>query len=558
MKRIEIINQWNLQRIFQELESGNMRIPRFQRAYVWEQSKIVKLLNSISKEYPIGSFFLWETDSTMESFGRDISDFGFPAKPQGNHFMFILDGQQRITSLYVALNGKTLNGTDYSRICYNLDDKKFRIPRLKSELHNVPVWKIWDTSECGKIMVEYAQVGDVEHMKVLQDCQDHLKQYPVSIIMSRGMQLEEVVDIFERINQGGKRLSLFDLVHASIWQEDFDLRDEIDKFNSEQNVRIWGKMGAEIFAQSLSLNIKDDCTKLVQLKLTHDECVQAWKRTQECIRIAIDYVKTLGAQRLAILPYANIIAVLQYYLYQGGYNGIQPQHKPLIEDWFWTLTFSNRYSASTLTRMNEDAKWIKDLIEGKLESRIFTVAIKAEDLKRIRMNTSSVIKNGILCLMARNQPLDFDNGQFVTLDNTNASRANSKENHHFFPYSLYCTFNLTTNDINSVLNFAFISKRLNLEILNKKPSVYLTSYEAKDAKIAQYLESHFITAAAFAAAKQDDFNTFIAERGKKIMSQITDVCKMESKNTITQIDDEEDLDDTILPPDEDDVMNENL
>ena len=82
MKRIEIINQWNLQRIFQELESGNMRIPRFQRAYVWEQSKIVKLLNSISKEYPIGSFFLWETDSTMESFGRDISDFGFPAKPQ--------------------------------------------------------------------------------------------------------------------------------------------------------------------------------------------------------------------------------------------------------------------------------------------------------------------------------------------------------------------------------------------------------------------------------------------------------------------------------------------
>ena len=57
-ERIEIINQWKLNRVFSELESGNMRIPRFQRAYVWERSKIVKLLNSIYNQYPIGSFFL--------------------------------------------------------------------------------------------------------------------------------------------------------------------------------------------------------------------------------------------------------------------------------------------------------------------------------------------------------------------------------------------------------------------------------------------------------------------------------------------------------------------
>ena len=93
MKRIEIINNWNLSRVFQELEQGNMRIPRFQRSYVWERSKIVKLLNSIYSEYPIGSFFLWETDSQMESFSRDISEFGFPNTPSSGKFQFILDGQ---------------------------------------------------------------------------------------------------------------------------------------------------------------------------------------------------------------------------------------------------------------------------------------------------------------------------------------------------------------------------------------------------------------------------------------------------------------------------------
>ncbi len=551
MDRIEIINQWNLQRVFQELERGNMRIPRFQRAYVWERSKIVRLLNSISMSYPIGSFFLWETDTTMEAFGRDITEFGFPKKPQGNYFMFILDGQQRITSLYVSLMGKTLNGIDYSKICYNLDSKKFKIPQLKTEQHNIPVWKIWDAKEYSNLLMDYAKNGDFDRMQALKECQECLYNYPISIIMSRNMGLEEVVDIFERINQGGKRLSLFDLVHATVWSQDFDLREKIKDFNNEKAISLFGKIGEEIFTQSLSLNIKHDCTKLVQLKLTNQECINAWARTIECIRIAIDYVKSLGAQNLSILPYANMLAIIQHYLYIGKYNGIQPIHTKLISDWFWTVTFSNRYSSSTLTRMNEDANWISRIVAGKNESRIFSISLKADDLKRVRMNTISVVKNGILCLMASNSPRDFDNGQVVTLDNTNASRSNSKENHHFFPFSLHNTFGLTANEANSVLNFAFISKRLNGTILNKKPSRYLTEYESATDKIVENLATHFISEKAFESAKNDDFNAFIEERGKTIMAEINRVCQVQDPHTIAPIIDEDDIENDLIDVDED-------
>lgn len=551
MDRIEIINQWNLQRVFQELERGNMRIPRFQRAYVWERSKIVRLLNSISMSYPIGSFFLWETDTTMEAFGRDITEFGFPKKPQGNYFMFILDGQQRITSLYVSLMGKTLNGIDYSKICYNLDSKKFKIPQLKTEQHNIPVWKIWDTKEYSNLLMDYAKNGDFDRMQALKECQECLYNYPISIIMSRNMGLEEVVDIFERINQGGKRLSLFDLVHATVWSQDFDLREKIKDFNNEKAISLFGKIGEEIFTQSLSLNIKHDCTKLVQLKLTNQECINAWARTIECIRIAIDYVKSLGAQNISILPYANMLAIIQHYLYIGKYNGIQPVHTKLISDWFWTVTFSNRYSSSTLTRMNEDANWISRIVAGENESRIFSISLKAEDLKRVRMNTISVVKNGILCLMASNSPRDFDNGQVVTLDNTNASRSNSKENHHFFPFSLHNTFGLTANEANSVLNFAFISKRLNGTILNKKPSRYLTEYESATDKIVENLATHFISEKAFESAKNDDFNAFIEERGKTIMAEINRVCQVQDPHTIASIIDEDDIENDLINVDED-------
>ena len=527
--RIEIINQWKLNRIFAELENGNMRIPRFQRAYVWERAKIVKLLNSIYNQYPIGSFFLWDTDTQMESFCRDITEFGFPKKPEANKFTFIHDGQQRITSLYVTLKGKQLNGIDYKSICFNLDKKVFKIPTLKTEPNNIPVWQIYDNNIYSDLMLDYTEKGQREYAKEIQNCHSILNDYPVSIIKSMNMDLDEVVTIFERINQGGKRLSLFDLVHASVWSKDFDLREKIKEFNEENAIRIFGSLDAETFTQSLALNIDGDCTNKHQLKLKNDDCKSIWGKTLECIRLTIDFIKQLGVQQLSIIPYPSLIAVIQNYFYLSNEKYIRSDIKPLICEWFWTLTFSQRYSSSTLTRMNEDALWIKSLVEGHREPRIFTVKLSVDDLKRVRMNTRSVIKNGILSLMALNNPQDFDNNDVVTLDKTNASRSNSKENHHFFPYSLATSFGVSQNEINSVLNFAFITKRLNGHILNNKPSDYLLQMEQENPSIRAAMQTHFINDEAYDAAAKDDFKHFIEHRGKQIVNKINEVCHVDEQ-----------------------------
>ena len=102
MGRIEILNTWRLKDFFESLEKGNLKIPRFQRGYVWEKSKIVKLLNSIHQEYPIGSFFIWEAGTGYAHFCREIAELELPHKPQYGVYQFILDGQQRITSLYIV------------------------------------------------------------------------------------------------------------------------------------------------------------------------------------------------------------------------------------------------------------------------------------------------------------------------------------------------------------------------------------------------------------------------------------------------------------------------
>ena len=167
-----------------------MRIPRFQREYVWERSKIVKLLNSIIHSYPIGSFSLWETDTSMEALVRNIPELNLPTQAQSNRFVFILDGQQRITSLYVAMKGKKLNGVDYSSICYNLEKKVFVIPRLKSEQHNIPVWKIWDECECMQLVMDYTMQGENgrEYAQTLLTCTSRYMLYLQCIIMFKILQ----------------------------------------------------------------------------------------------------------------------------------------------------------------------------------------------------------------------------------------------------------------------------------------------------------------------------------------------------------------------------------
>lgn len=549
MKHIEIINNWNIAKVFHELEQGNMRIPRFQRSYVWERSKIVKLLNSIYHEFPIGSFFVWEADANMEGFCRDITEFGFPKKPTANQFTFILDGQQRITSLYVALKGKKLGDTDYSAICFNLEKKVFKIPTLKTEQHNIPAWKLFDQQEYDDLLIEYSSSGNRELARALSSCKATFENYPISIIKSLDMGLDDVVTIFERINQGGKRLSLFDLVHASVWSNDFDLRDKISAFNNEPAIKLWGKVDNEVFTQSLALNISRDCVKSHQLALKNEDCKKTWDRTTECIKLAIDYLKLeWGVQGIEIIPYQNIIPILQYYFFLTKKSSVLPEHKKLLSDWFWTLTFSTRYSSSTLTKMNNDARWIEEMVQGASVSRIFTVKLQLEDLKKIRMGNRSVIKNGVLCLMALRQPKDFDNGTVVSLDKTNASRQNSKENHHFFPNSLASKLGVKQDEINSLLNFAFISRRLNESISNKYPSFYLKGYSSANSNFNDDLLTHFIDEKALRAAFGDDFHTFIEERGKAILTRINEVCRtgdnLQTINSnIDNIDGDDDSDD---------------
>ena len=110
--------------LLSEIETGQVKIPQFQRKFVWNIKDSANLLDSIIKGYPIGTFIYWRTNERLRSV-RNLGNITLPEPKNGEFVNYVLDGQQRLTSLYAALKGVKIGEedgktTDYSEIYIDL------------------------------------------------------------------------------------------------------------------------------------------------------------------------------------------------------------------------------------------------------------------------------------------------------------------------------------------------------------------------------------------------------------------------------------------------------
>src|ERR1700692_3582416 len=112
--------------LFVEIDTGQIKLPRFQREFVWDKEQSGKLIDSILKGFPIGTFIFWKTKEELRSY-KEVGNHKLPETPKGDYVQYILDGQQRITSLYAIRKGiritKDGKEVDYRDIFINLDYK---------------------------------------------------------------------------------------------------------------------------------------------------------------------------------------------------------------------------------------------------------------------------------------------------------------------------------------------------------------------------------------------------------------------------------------------------
>lgn len=224
-----------------DIQKGIIKIPKFQREFVWSIDKTAQLLDSILKGYPIGTFILWQTSERMADV-KNIGNLDIPETPEGQKVQYVLDGQQRITSLYAAYCGAKIRRegekkiTDYKEIFIDLernlgDDDMHIITSEQPENSWITLNEVLNL-RASNIRDLQARYSD-EKIDKITAYSDIFKSYDFSVVLLRRESIESAIEVFTRINTGGQTLTLFEIMSAKTYDDSqgFDMEDKWSEFS---------------------------------------------------------------------------------------------------------------------------------------------------------------------------------------------------------------------------------------------------------------------------------------------------------------------------------------
>jgi hypothetical protein len=529
--------KYNFPTLMNDIENGRVRLPPFQREFVWSPSKVVDLMDSIYKGFPIGSFFYWKADRKYVTLFRNIESLSLPAPAPDQELYFILDGQQRLTSIWATFRGSVIDNKDYAAICFDLGaGSEYEKNDLEAR-RQIRVFKEADADNINLVSLRDILSDDVrtydsirdhlsqEDRQTLSKARERFRTYPFSVIKVFNLELEDAVEVFQRINQGGKRLTRFELVAANCWSQSFDLAKSVREFNDRVKTRTdFGTVEPITFVQAMSLVEFGQCKTEHELRLRSDKVKEVWPRISNAVGHALDWIcDNYGVIRRDMLPYDAMLAVLACYFVEHGTN-VPVDHKLWLDRWFWRSAFSERYAKSQTTQMANDAKAIHELINGKIELPNYPLTITKNSIREMKITRASGARNAILCLLAHAKPKHFVTGNEISLTKNHFSDIKDPNAHHIFPKNfLRKHLKRPVEEVHLLPNFCFIPADLNKKIRDRAPSIYfaeLRQSSTSNSTFTSALHSHLIPNGSDSPRWSDDYDEFIQQRTEIIWAAI--------------------------------------
>lgn len=512
-----------------KIDEGNIKVPQFQRKFVWKKEDAAKLLDSIVKGYPIGSFILWETKSRLRSV-RNIGAITLPSAKDGEFVFYVLDGQQRITSIYASMLGVQIEKEDYSQIYVDLKaDVSQEIVILdvedKATTEYITICELLK-GKLSDIFLKYGQNQEILDKIDLYKTRFTTYQFPT--IKISDVELDVATDIFTRINVGGKGLDTFEIMCAKTYDEvqDFDLYEK-----REQQLQEWNDIGYETIShstvlQAISICLNGGCSrKDILNKIEKQEFIDIWDKIDVDFGKAIDYLKSaLGISVSKLLPYDGLLVPFVYFFHRHPQTPNALENK-YLKDYFWRCVLSNRFSNALESKLAQDVSHVVDsIIEQKQPQYEQGIDITYEFLKRNGVfSTGNALIKGLLCFLVEKKPRSFKNGIPVVIDNAWLSQGNSKNYHHFFPKNYMKRHQPLIEDmlVNHIANITIVDSYLNKgEIKDRAPSDYMRQYCENNEKIKETMETHLIGEFEEFGIWDDNYSAFFEKRLKKIAYQL--------------------------------------
>ena len=517
-----------------EIQKGKIKVPKFQRNFVWSIDKTAKLLDSILKGYPIGTFILWETKERLNDI-KNIGNLELPPPPENDKVEYVLDGQQRITSLFSAFLGAKIQKegekkiTDYGEIFVNLDgdiqndDEQVVVSEKNDHMTYISLTKILNFNDnLIQIKNEYSN----EQFKKIHEFAQYFSAYDFSTITLKKEDINSAIEVFTRINTGGETLTLFEIMSAKTYDEDqnFDMGERFKGLLQELSECKYDTISSTVILNSLGLLLSKnkECKRKIILQLDKQEIINIWSDVISALKDSIDYFRSVYRIPVStILPYDSLLVPFTYFFYMQKEKPKGKQIK-FLEEFFWRMSLSFRYSSSTESKLAKDIKRIDSILKGDRPNYddIKVYLDSPNDLIDTNFSAGSSYCKAILCLLAYNEPKDFlDNGK-VFLDNSWLKVANSRNYHHFLPKA-YLKKQKISN-ANSVVNITLVGADLNKrKIRSKAPSIYINKFLDENNDLPKSLKSHLILDIGSFGIMSNDYHTFLDKRAKVIYNELT-------------------------------------
>jgi len=526
--------------LFLEIDSGQIKLPMFQREFVWDKEQSAKLIDSILKGYPIGTFILWKTRETLRSV-KDIGNHKLPDTPKGDYAQYILDGQQRITSLYAIRKGiritKDKKEINYKDIYVNLDydplsDEQIVTSQKEEGKVYVSVHDLL-TSDALDFIEEIGK----DKARKFQEYKTNLTTYDFATITIKDYPIDIACDVFSRINTGGKPLTLFEIMVAMTYDEakNFDLalkyeellngNDEVDKSLAKAKFET---VPAATVLQAVAAITVDSIRAKDILKIRREKFIANWEPMVSSMFTAVDFIRTkLHVPVSQLLPYSSLLVPFTYFFYKNGNKRPTETQAKLLKQFFFWVGLNWRYSGSTETKIAEDLKKIGVILKERMPKYSSDeLSVSADDISDTWFSAGNSNVKAILCLFASQKPRNLDDDSDVILDNSNLKIASSRNYHHFFPKA-YVNKNFKDYEANLVANITLIDAASNNKIRAKAPSFYVEEFKGSNSKLSASLKSHLIGNSRDFGILDDNYEKFLAKRSAAIATALNEALNPE-------------------------------
>lgn len=562
-------NDTSLQDILRGISSGITRLPDFQRGWVWDDERIRRLIASITNSYPIGAVVFLEYGEDGIRFQSraftNVPDDG--KKPE----LLVLDGQQRLTSLYCSMYNdspvptQTINREDIERFYYLdivkcLDPEVDRVDAVVSipadkkmkenfgrdvaldlstrqgefENHMFPLNIVYDSIRMDEWKDDYRDFhNDAEISRRLRkftaEVLNPIIQYTLPVIqLDRTTPKEAVCQVFENVNTGGVALTVFELVTAMFAVDDFVLRDDWEMRASKMKhtdgtFELLSVVESTDFLSSATLlaQIKGNRTLAVKRKDVLSLTLSDYKANADAL--VEGYIKTArflvqqGILAPRDLPYTSQLIPLAVLMTVLGNKTEDGVIRSKLAAWYWCGVFGEMYGSSNETRYASDVSGMLAWLDGGDEpDTIRRAFFHPTRLLSLQTRNGAAYK-GVMALILGAGAKDFISGDKMDFTNFVADYVDI---HHIFPQKYCEEQNYERRKWNCIVNKTPIAYRTNRKIGGAAPSKYLKAIEdtnVTSVALNANIESHGIDVDSL---RNDDFDTFFALRAKTLLDLI--------------------------------------